>query len=155
MAAPVSTGAPGTLLAVRGLHAGYGGSEVLHGVDLEVGAGEVVALLGRNGMGKTTLVRDLGLLRPARARSVRRPAIAGLAPTGRGPASARAEGRQIFPTSASRAPQRLRTRVGARRQPLTVERASSCFPACGSGAVTWATSSPAASSRCWPSPGRW
>jgi branched-chain amino acid transport system ATP-binding protein len=55
----------GTLLTVRGLHAGYGGSEVLHGVDLEVRAGEVVALLGRNGMGKTTLVRTVCGLHPA------------------------------------------------------------------------------------------
>jgi branched-chain amino acid transport system ATP-binding protein len=59
-----------TLLAVRGLHAGYGGSEVLHGVDLEVGAGEVVALLGRNGMGKTTLVRAICGLHPARGGEV-------------------------------------------------------------------------------------
>ena len=55
------------LLEVRGLHAGYGGSEVLHGIDLHVGAGEVVALLGRNGMGKTTLVRSIvGLHRATR-----------------------------------------------------------------------------------------
>jgi len=59
-----------TLLAVRGLHAGYGGSEVLHGIDLEVGAGEVVALLGRNGMGKTTLVRTICGLHPARSGEV-------------------------------------------------------------------------------------
>ena len=55
----------GALLTVRGLHAGYGGSAVLHGVDLEVRAGEVVALLGRNGMGKTTLVRTVCGLHPA------------------------------------------------------------------------------------------
>ena len=54
------------LLEVRALHAGYGASEVLHGVDLHVGAGEVVALLGRNGMGKTTLVRAITGLNPAR-----------------------------------------------------------------------------------------
>ena len=60
----------GTLLAVRGLHAGYGGSEVLQGVDLEVDAGEVVALLGRNGMGKTTLVRTICGLHPAKGGEV-------------------------------------------------------------------------------------
>jgi branched-chain amino acid transport system ATP-binding protein len=54
------------LLTVRALHAGYGASEVLHGVDLHVGPGEVVALLGRNGMGKTTLVRAITGLNPAR-----------------------------------------------------------------------------------------
>ena len=66
--APATTGEP--LLAVRGLHAGYGGSEVLHGVDLQVGAGEVVALLGRNGMGKTTLVRTICGLHPAQSGEV-------------------------------------------------------------------------------------
>ena len=58
------------LLEVRALHAGYGASEVLHGVDLRVGAGEVVALLGRNGMGKTTLVRAITGLHRARSGQV-------------------------------------------------------------------------------------
>jgi urea ABC transporter ATP-binding protein UrtE len=51
------------LLSVKGLRAGYGDSQVLEGVDLEVAPAEVVALMGRNGMGKTTLLRRLmGLL---------------------------------------------------------------------------------------------
>ena len=55
------------LLAVEDLHAGYGAGSVLRGVTLEVRAGEVVSLLGRNGMGKTTTVRAImGLLRPTR-----------------------------------------------------------------------------------------
>ena len=58
------------LLEVRAMHAGYGASEVLHGVDLHVDAGEVVALLGRNGMGKTTLVRAITGLTPARSGQV-------------------------------------------------------------------------------------
>ena len=70
VSAPVCA-ATDTLLAVRGLHAGYGSSEVLHGVDLQVGAGEVVALLGRNGMGKTTLVRAIMGLHPTRAGELR------------------------------------------------------------------------------------
>jgi branched-chain amino acid transport system ATP-binding protein len=53
------------LLDVRGLHSGYGGSPVLFGIDLQVGAAEIVGLIGRNGMGKTTLVRSImGLTRP-------------------------------------------------------------------------------------------
>ena len=70
MAPALASAAGETLLAVRGLHAGYGGSAVLQGVDLEVGAGEVVALLGRNGMGKTTLVRTICGLHPARSGEV-------------------------------------------------------------------------------------
>ncbi|WP_420393671.1 ABC transporter ATP-binding protein [Acuticoccus sp.] len=47
------------LLVVRGLNAYYGKSHVLRGVDLEVGAGEVVALLGRNGVGRSTTVKAI------------------------------------------------------------------------------------------------
>jgi len=55
---------PTPLLQARGVHAGYGASPVLFGIDLEIGAGEIVALLGRNGMGKTTFVRAvMGLIR--------------------------------------------------------------------------------------------
>jgi len=66
-AVDAAVGAGPRLLDVRGLHAGYGASEVLHGVDLHVDSGEVVSLLGRNGMGKTTLVRAITGLNPARA----------------------------------------------------------------------------------------
>ena len=52
-------------LVVKGLEAGYGSSQVLFGIDFSVGEGEVVTLLGRNGMGKTTTVRSvMGLNRP-------------------------------------------------------------------------------------------
>jgi len=52
------------MLEVRDLHAGYGLSTVLDGVDLDVGDGEFVAVLGRNGMGKTTLCRAIMGLDP-------------------------------------------------------------------------------------------
>lgn len=53
-----------TLLQVRALHSGYSGSRVLHGVDLDVAEGKVLALLGRNGVGKTTLVETImGIVR--------------------------------------------------------------------------------------------
>ena len=52
------------LLAVRALHAWYGESHILHGVDFDVHAGEVVTLLGRNGAGKTTTLKAImGIVR--------------------------------------------------------------------------------------------
>jgi branched-chain amino acid transport system ATP-binding protein len=55
------------LLEVEDIHTYYGKSHVLHGVSLEVGAGEVVGLLGRNGVGKsTTLKTIMGLIHPTR-----------------------------------------------------------------------------------------
>ena len=48
-----------SLLSVRGLHAWYGESHILHGVDFDVQAGEVVTLLGRNGAGKTTTLKSI------------------------------------------------------------------------------------------------
>ena len=51
-------------MQVTGLHVGYATAQVLHGVEFEIGDAESVALLGRNGMGKTTLVRAICGLRP-------------------------------------------------------------------------------------------
>ncbi len=47
------------IVDVAGLHSWYGSSHVLHGVELQLGRGETLALLGRNGMGKSTLIRTL------------------------------------------------------------------------------------------------
>jgi branched-chain amino acid transport system ATP-binding protein len=63
--------APEVLLSVQGLEAGYGKIGVLHGVDLQISAGEVVALLGPNGAGKTSLLRALSGLLPWSAGSAR------------------------------------------------------------------------------------
>jgi branched-chain amino acid transport system ATP-binding protein len=89
------------LLDVRDLHAGYGASQVLFGIDLAIGSGEIVGVLGRNGMGKTTLVRTvMGLLRPSAGRIefAGRPLV-GLAPNqvARTGIALVPEGRQIFP----------------------------------------------------------
>ncbi len=92
------TSAP--LLEVQGLHTAYGSAQVLQGIDLTVHAGEVIGLLGRNGMGKTTLVNALMGIVASQAGSVR---LAGESILGR-PAHAIArrglalvpEGRQLF-----------------------------------------------------------
>ena len=58
---------PDPVLIARGVEAGYGSRQILHGVDLDVGEGEVVALLGANGSGKSTLLNALsGFVRPRR-----------------------------------------------------------------------------------------
>ena len=90
------------MLEVRGLEAGYGESQILFGIDLSVGEGEVVTLLGRNGMGKTTTIKSIfGLVKP-RAGEVR---VGGETLTGADPHRIALaglglvpEGRQIFPT---------------------------------------------------------
>lgn len=92
--------APPPLLSCQGLEAGYGASQVLFGIHLQIAAGEVVSLLGRNGMGKSTIKALVGALRPT-AGSIH---FAGQ-PTARLPCDAIArlglaivpEGRHVFP----------------------------------------------------------
>jgi branched-chain amino acid transport system ATP-binding protein len=89
------------VLAVNGLHAGYGATEILRGIDLSVGSGEIVAVLGSNGAGKSTLNRTIsGVMRPSRG-EIR---FAGRAIAHERPADIVArglihvpEGRRIFP----------------------------------------------------------
>jgi len=54
------------LLTVQDIHTYYGDSYVLQGISLKVWQGQIVALLGRNGMGKTTLIRSISGLTPPR-----------------------------------------------------------------------------------------
>ena len=148
------------LLELRDVHAGYGRSEVLFGIDLAVAPGEIVGVLGRNGMGKTTLVRTvMGLLAPSSG-SVR---FAGREIAG-WPANrvARAgialvpEGRQVFPNLSVEEHLTAFHRAspdGAR----DVDAGAACsisFQRSQDAARTSATSSPAASSRCSPSAAR-
>jgi urea transport system ATP-binding protein len=58
------------MLTVEGLDVAYGGSQVVWGVDLSVGFGEVLCLMGRNGVGKTTLLKTVMGLLPARAGTI-------------------------------------------------------------------------------------
>ena len=122
------------MLTVDDVETSYGPSQVLFGVSLAVGAGEVVTLLGRNGMGKTTTVRSImGLVRPhAGAIALDGVAITGLPShkVARAGIGLVPEGRQIFPnlsvrenlvaTAANRS---------ANARPWTLERVFALFPA--------------------------
>ena len=121
------------LIAARGLHAYYGASHILHGVDFAVQRGEAVGLMGRNGMGKTTLLRTLlGIVR-ARQGAV---AIDGIDVT-RLPAYAIArqgiayvpEGRGIFPNLSVRENLVMAARAGIDgRREWTEARVLDTFP---------------------------
>ena len=89
------------LMTVEGLNAGYGKSQVLFGMALQVDAGHCTTLLGRNGMGKTTTIKSImGLLRPSggqvqwKGRSITAREPHAVAKLGLGLVP---EGRQIFP----------------------------------------------------------
>ncbi|WP_425425105.1 ATP-binding cassette domain-containing protein [Thermus igniterrae] len=119
-----------TVLEVEGLVAGYGGMRVLNGVHLRVRRGEVVALLGRNGMGKTTLLCTLMGLVPLKGGEVR---LAGK-PLGHLAAHRRAElglalvpqGRRMF--DGLNVEEELRLAAWGSRGPWTVERVLEVFP---------------------------
>jgi branched-chain amino acid transport system ATP-binding protein len=124
------------MLEVEGLRAGYGAAEVLFDVTLAVGEGQVVTLMGRNGMGKTTTVRTIMGLLPVRGGRVLlggRPAT-GLAPEriARLGAGLVPEGRQVFRTLTVRenlvacAANRL-----GRPNPWTLPRIAELFPRLG------------------------
>ena len=123
----------GMLLSVEALHAGYGGVQILHGVDLVVGDGEIVAVLGSNGAGKSTLNNHVcGLFRASRGRvrfagedisacGASRVVEAGLIQV--------PEGRRIFPNLSVRENLELGGYRRARaRRPQNLERVVRVFP---------------------------
>ncbi|MDX2485125.1 MAG: ABC transporter ATP-binding protein [Pseudodonghicola sp.] len=121
------------MLTVENLQAGYGGSRVLFDVSLDIREGQVITLMGRNGMGKTTTVRSImGLVKPSDGRII----FAGQDVTGATPervarlgAGLVPEGRQVFSTLTVRenlvatAANRLK-----RADPWTLERIFELFP---------------------------
>lgn len=118
------------ILDLAGVETAYGNSQVLFGIDLAVKAGEVVTLLGRNGMGKTTTVRSIMGLTRVKAGRVRFEGqdIAGwpahrVAQAGLGLVP---EGRQIFPNLSVRENLSATARAGG---PWTLARTLALFPA--------------------------
>jgi branched-chain amino acid transport system ATP-binding protein len=121
------------LLQVENLETAYGASQVLFGVDLAIRAGDVATLLGRNGMGKTTTVRSIMGLTPAKGGSIRflGRRIERLRPdrVARGGVALVPEGRQIFPNLTVR--ENLVAFAGNRsgaRDPWTLDRVFAFFP---------------------------
>jgi len=121
------------LVEATGLHTFYGPSHILHGVDFAVRAGETVGLMGRNGMGKTTLLRALLGLTPPRAGAVR---IHGVPMTGAKPhlvarqgIALVPEGRGIFATLSVREHLAMAARPGrGGRRDWTLARVLDAFP---------------------------
>src|SRR5437870_8930968 len=122
-----------TLLEIDGIETCYGLSQVLFGLQLTIKSGEMIALMGRNGMGKTTTIRSIMGLTPARAGAIR---FAGedvrklpsykIAQLGIGLVP---EGRQIFPNLTVR--ENLVAASGNRRgarDPWTLEKIYALFP---------------------------
>ena len=121
------------MLEVTGLRAGYGPVEVLRGLDMAVGQGEIVAVLGANGVGKTTLNKVLSGVLPATAGSIR---FDGAAITGASPDAIVSaglihvpEGRKIFPNMSVRENLELGSyRRGKPRRRANLERVFETFP---------------------------
>jgi branched-chain amino acid transport system ATP-binding protein len=116
------------MLEVAGVHTYYGESHILHGVSLEVRPGEAVALLGRNGVGKTTLIRSVVGFTPPRQGTIRYNGrdIHDLAPyrIARAGLALVPQGRRIFaPLSVAE-----NLRIGERRGVWTAARVHEIFP---------------------------
>jgi len=122
-----------SLLQAQGLRAAYGASQVLFGIDFDIKAGEVMGLLGRNGMGKTTLIRSLLGLKSPQAGSVY---FEGVAITGQSAdriarlgLAVVPEGRQVFPNlSVDEHLTAFAARRNGAAQPWTPESVYQLFP---------------------------
>ena len=143
------------ILALDGVETCYGQSQVLFGISLSIAPGEMVTLMGRNGMGKTTTVRSIMGLTPARAGSIRFLGhdIRGLpsykiAQLGIGRKAAR-----YFQTSTC-AKISSPPRPPAMAARGLLRKSMSCSRALPSAKPAWAINCPAASSRCWRSAAR-
>src|SRR4029434_615871 len=121
------------ILEARELHAYYGASHVLHGIDFRIDRGETVGLMGRNGMGKSTLIRAmLGIVKPRHGEvRVRGAPMTGAEPylVARQGIAYVPEGRGIFPNLTVRENLVMAARSGRDgRREWTLPRVLSTFP---------------------------
>jgi branched-chain amino acid transport system ATP-binding protein len=121
------------IIDARGLHSFYGVSHILHGVDFSVRAGEAVGLMGRNGMGKTTLIRSLiGHIEPRRGEVKINGHLMTAAPPhliARQGIAYVPEGRGIFPNLSVWENLVMAARIGPKgRRDWTYERVMETFP---------------------------
>ena len=159
---------PEPLLTVSDIHTYYGDSYVLQGLSLSLSNGRIAAILGRNGMGKTTLVRSVAGLTPPRRGDIvfRGRSLKGLPPYAiaqQGIAIV-PQGRRIFKSLSVRENLLLPTSVLARSSARAPESPPGKrwdfdavlkeFPQLADASTTQAVRSAAASSRCWPSAAR-
>ena len=121
------------MLEIRQLHAGYGSIEILRGIDLDVGKGEIVAVLGSNGVGKSTLNNNISALYRPFSGSIRFEGqeLVGLSSTEivkRGVIHV-PEGRRVFPNMNVRENLELGGQVRARaRRNQNMEKVVAIFP---------------------------
>ena len=145
------------MLEVHNLSAAYGQSEVLHAIDLSARAGEIVALVGLNGMGKSTLMKSLIGVMPARSGQIMVDGVdvAGL-PSYQRVARGLAyvpQGRQIFGTMTVK--ENIETGLVVTGKSKIPAEIFNCFRYWPISPVGAAAICPAVSSSNWPSRGRW
>jgi branched-chain amino acid transport system ATP-binding protein len=120
------------MLAINDIHTWYGDSYVLQGVDMEVRDATVVALLGRNGMGKTTTIRSIIGLTPPRKGSItfNGTELVGLPPNriARAGIGLVPQGRMIFPSLSVTENLTMAARTGGKADPWTLEKIYEIFP---------------------------
>ena len=120
------------MLEINDVHTWYGDSYVLQGVDMEVKDGSVVALLGRNGMGKTTTIRSIMGLTPPRKGSIKfnGTELVGLPPNqiARAGIGLVPQGRMIFPSLSVTENLTMAARTGDKQDPWTLEKVHETFP---------------------------
>ncbi len=148
------------LLELADIETSYGQSRVLFGISLAIAPGEMVSLMGRNGMGKTTTVRSImGLTRPA-AGSIRFAGDRAAQPAGLPHRQARPRAGAGRPPGLSephhtRKPRRHRGQPHRRRRSVDAGKSLCAVSAARRPRrAAWRTSCPAANSRCWRSAGR-